>query len=150
MREVGRPLRAQETSALSEAEPEEEDQGARSPEEGVEATGPGKALQRLRHCRMAGRDRSDVVEAVRASADLREIVSEYLPLKKSGGAKYRALCPFHTEKTPSFWFDADKQLFYCFGCGAGGDIFKFLMLYEKMEFPEALRTLAVRYGIPIP
>jgi DNA primase len=99
---------------------------------------------------MAGRDRSDVVEAVRASADLREIISEYLPLKKSGGAKYRALCPFHTEKTPSFWVDADKQLFYCFGCGAGGDIFKFLMLYEKMEFPEALRTLAVRYGIPIP
>ncbi len=99
---------------------------------------------------MGGRDRSDVVEAVRASADLRQIVSDYLPLKKSGGAKYRALCPFHTEKTPSFWVDADKQLFYCFGCGAGGDVFKFLMLYEKMEFPEALRTLAGRYGIPIP
>ena len=98
---------------------------------------------------MAVRDRSDVVEVVRAAADLREIVSDYIPLKKSG-AKYRALCPFHTEKTPSFYVDADKQLFYCFGCGAGGDVFKFLMLYEKMEFPEALKTLAGRYGITLP
>ncbi|HEX9426453.1 MAG TPA: DNA primase [Candidatus Polarisedimenticolia bacterium] len=98
---------------------------------------------------MGGRDRSDVVEVVRASADLREIVSNYIPLKKSG-AKFRALCPFHTEKTPSFWVDADKQLFYCFGCGVGGDVFKFVMLYEKMEFPEALKMLAGRYGIPLP
>lgn len=97
---------------------------------------------------MAVRDRADTVEAVRAAADLREIVSDYIPLKKSG-ARFRALCPFHTEKTPSFYVDADKQLFYCFGCGAGGDVFKFLMLYEKMEFPEALRTLAGRYGITI-
>ncbi len=87
---------------------------------------------------------------MRAQADLRSIVSDYLPLKKSTGSKYRALCPFHTEKTPSFYVDADKQLFYCFGCGTGGDVFKFLMLYEKLEFPEALRTLAVRYGIPMP
>ena len=99
---------------------------------------------------MGARDKSDVVETVRASADLREIVSDYLPLKKSGGSKYRALCPFHTEKTPSFYVDADKQLFYCFGCGVGGDVFKFLMLYEKVEFPEALRTLAGRYGIQMP
>src|SRR6266571_4692164 len=99
---------------------------------------------------MGARDKSDVVETIRASADLREIVSDYLPLKKSGGSKYRALCPFHTEKTPSFYVDADKQLFYCFGCGVGGDVFKFLMLYEKVEFPEALRTLAGRYGIQIP
>jgi len=86
---------------------------------------------------------------VRSRADLREIISDYLPLKKSG-SRYRALCPFHAEKTPSFYVDAEKQLFYCFGCGAGGDVFKFLMLYEKLEFPEALRTLAARYGIPMP
>jgi DNA primase len=98
---------------------------------------------------VVARDRTDVVEAVRAAADLREIVSGYLPLKKSG-ARYRALCPFHPEKTPSFYVDADKQLFYCFGCGAGGDVFKFLMLYEKMEFPEVLRSLAGRYGITVP
>jgi len=98
---------------------------------------------------VGGRDRTDVVEAVRAAADLRDVISDYLPLKKSG-SRYRALCPFHTEKTPSFYVDADKQLFYCFGCAAGGDVFKFLMLYEKMEFPEALKTLAARYGIPLP
>lgn len=98
---------------------------------------------------MGGRDRTDVVEAVRAQADLRSIVSDYLPLKKSG-TKYRALCPFHSEKSPSFYVDADKQLFYCFGCGTGGDVFKFLMLYEKLEFPEALKSLAARYGIAVP
>jgi DNA primase len=98
---------------------------------------------------VGGRDRTDVVEAVRAQADLRSIVSDYLPLKKSG-AKYRALCPFHSEKSPSFYVDADKQLFYCFGCGTGGDVFKFLMLYEKLEFPEALKSLAARYGITVP
>jgi DNA primase len=98
---------------------------------------------------VGGRGGTDVVETVRASADLREIVSEYIPLKKSG-ARFRALCPFHTEKTPSFYVDADKQLWYCFGCGIGGDVFKFLMLYEKQEFPEVLRTLAARYGIQMP
>ncbi len=98
---------------------------------------------------MGGKDRTDVVESVRARADLRDIVSDYLPLKKSG-SRYRGLCPFHAEKTPSFYVDAEKQLFYCFGCGAGGDVFKFLMLYEKLEFPEALRALADRYGIAIP
>jgi len=91
-----------------------------------------------------------VVEAVRAQADLSQIVSDYVPLKKSTGSKYRGLCPFHTEKTPSFYVDADKQLFYCFGCGTGGDVFKFLMLYEKLEFPEALKSLAARYGISMP
>jgi DNA primase len=99
---------------------------------------------------MGGKDRTDVVEAVRAQADLCSIVSEYLPLKKSTGSKFRGLCPFHAEKTPSFYVDADKQLFYCFGCSTGGDVFKFLMLYEKLEFPEALKRLAARYGIPIP
>ena len=96
-----------------------------------------------------GKPRSDAVETVRSRADLREIVSEYVPLKKSG-SRYRANCPFHAEKTPSFYVDADKQLFYCFGCGAGGDVFKFLMLHEKWEFPEALRSLARRYGVTLP
>jgi DNA primase len=86
---------------------------------------------------------------VRSSADIREVIAGYVPLKKMGG-RFRGLCPFHNEKTPSFYVDGVKQLFYCFGCGTGGDVFKFLMLYEKMEFPEALRTLAKRYGIPVP
>jgi len=95
------------------------------------------------------RSDEDFLEKVRASLDIREIVAGYLPLKKVGG-RYRGLCPFHTEKTPSFHVDAGKQLFYCFGCGTGGDAFKFLMLYEKVDFPEALRLLARRYGIPLP
>ena len=95
------------------------------------------------------RQKGDALEAVRAAADLREFVSEYVQLKKSG-ARYRGLCPFHSEKTPSFYVDADKQLFYCFGCGVGGDVFKFLMLLEKLEFREALKVLAARYGIELP
>ena len=95
------------------------------------------------------RSDEDFLEKVRASLDIREIVAGYLPLKKVGN-RYRGLCPFHTEKTPSFHVDAGKQLFYCFGCGTGGDAFKFLMLYEKVDFPEALRLLARRYGIPLP
>ncbi len=95
------------------------------------------------------RDRSDAVEAVRSRADLREIVSEYVPLKKSG-TRLRANCPFHAEKTPSFYVDPDKQLFYCFGCGAGGDVFRFLMLHEKWDFPETLRSLARRYAVSLP
>jgi DNA primase len=98
---------------------------------------------------VAGGDRSDAVEAVRAAADLYEVVSEYVALKKSG-ARWRGLCPFHTEKTPSFYVDPDKQLYYCFGCSSGGDVFKFLMQYEKLEFPEALRSLAARYNVTLP
>ena len=98
---------------------------------------------------MPSRSDEEFLEKVRASADIREIVAGYLPLKKVG-ARYKGLCPFHTEKTPSFHVDAAKQLFYCFGCGTGGDAFKFLMLYEKVDFPEAVRLLARRYGIPLP
>jgi DNA primase len=94
-------------------------------------------------------NRFDAVEAVRAAADLHEVVSGYVALKKSG-TRWRGLCPFHQEKTPSFYVDADKQLYYCFGCGTGGDVFKFLMLYEKLDFPEALKSLATRYGVTIP
>ncbi|HZN03635.1 MAG TPA: DNA primase, partial [Candidatus Polarisedimenticolia bacterium] len=86
---------------------------------------------------------------MRAAADLFEVVSEYVALKKSG-ARWRGLCPFHQEKTPSFYVDPDKQLYYCFGCSSGGDVFKFLMLYEKLEFPEVLRSLASRYNVTLP
>lgn len=98
---------------------------------------------------MSSVNRFDAVEAVRAAADLHEVVSGYVALKKSG-TRWRGLCPFHQEKTPSFYVDADKQLYYCFGCGTGGDVFKFLMLYEKLDFPEALKSLATRYGVALP
>jgi DNA primase len=91
----------------------------------------------------------DLVEKVRKSVDIVTLISESVPLKKSG-RKYRGLCPFHSEKTPSFYIDETKQLFYCFGCGTGGDTFKYVMLRENVEFPEAVRLLARRAGIAVP
>jgi len=91
----------------------------------------------------------DLVEKVRSSIDIVSVVSESVSLKKSG-RKYRGLCPFHNEKTPSFYVDELKQLFYCFGCSTGGDTFKFVMLREGVSFPEALRFLAKRAGIAVP
>lgn len=89
------------------------------------------------------------VDEVRAAADLVSLVSSYLTLRRSGN-RLKGLCPFHQEKTPSFYVDEAKQLFYCFGCGKGGDAFKFLMLHEKVEFVEAARLLGERHGIRPP
>ena len=77
-----------------------------------------------------------------------EVISSYFPLKRAG-ANFRALCPFHKEKTPSFNVNPPKQIWHCFGCGAGGDVFKFVMQYENLEFPDAVRRLAERAGIRI-
>ena len=66
------------------------------------------------------------------------------------GSRLKGLCPFHHEKTPSFSVDPQMQLFYCFGCQAGGDAFKFVMLYEKLDFPESVEFLAKRWGVPLP
>lgn len=93
--------------------------------------------------------RQDFVETVRQSGDIVQLISDYVPLKKAG-TRYKGLCPFHQEKSPSFSVDSDRQLFYCFGCQTGGDIFRFVQLYEKLEFPEALEFLARRWGVPIP
>lgn len=89
------------------------------------------------------------VDEVRAAADLVGLLSSYLTLRRSGN-RLRALCPFHQEKTPSFYVDEAKQLFYCFGCGKGGDAFKFVMLQEKVDFKEAVQLLGERYGIRPP
>src|SRR5436309_11923907 len=91
----------------------------------------------------------DFVDRVRSAADIVRTVGEYVPLRKAG-RRHVGLCPFHAEKTPSFSVDEQKQLFYCFGCGAGGDVFKFVMLHEKLEFPEALKLLAEKNGIELP
>lgn len=91
----------------------------------------------------------ELVEAVRNAGDLVQFVSDYVPLKKTG-RRWSGLCPFHQEKTPSFSVDPERQLFYCFGCQAGGDLFRFVELYEKVDFAEAVRTLARRWGVPIP
>ena len=87
-------------------------------------------------------------QEVRARASIVEVVSDYVTLKKAG-QNYSGLCPFHSEKTPSFSVNEEKGVFYCFGCQAGGDVFKFLMLYDGLTFPESIERLAERYGIPI-
>lgn len=88
------------------------------------------------------------VDEVRAAADIVRIVSDYVQLRK-GGTNLKGLCPFHQEKTPSFSVSPAKQVFYCFGCGKGGDVFKFVMLIENLSFPEALRRVAEKVGIAL-
>ena len=90
-----------------------------------------------------------VIAQVRSAADIVDIVSQVTPLKLAGKS-YKGLCPFHREKTPSFHVDRDKGLFYCFGCGTGGDVFKFLTLTERFTFPEAVEHVAARVGIDLP
>jgi len=91
----------------------------------------------------------DAVEQIRQRASIVEIASQYTSLKKRG-SRFIGLCPFHSEKTPSFMVDEDKQLFHCFGCGAGGDIFTLIMEKESLSFPEAVRYLAEKYNIELP
>ena len=90
-----------------------------------------------------------VIAQVRSAADIVDFVSQVTPLKLAGKS-YKGLCPFHREKTPSFHVDRGKGLFYCFGCGAGGDVFKFLSLTERFTFPEAVEHVASRVGIELP
>jgi len=91
----------------------------------------------------------DVISQVIERCDISEIVSEYLPLKKAG-RNFKACCPFHHEKTPSFVVNRDKQIFHCFGCGVGGNVVSFVMQHEHMDFPTALRVLAQKVGIDVP
>ena len=91
----------------------------------------------------------EFVAAVRNAGDIVRLVSDYVPLKPAG-TRLKGLCPFHHEKTPSFSIDPNLQLFYCFGCQAGGDAFKFVMLYEKLDFSESVEFLAKRWGVSLP
>lgn len=90
----------------------------------------------------------DQVTQVREKIDIVALLSEYIPLKKTG-ANFKAPCPFHSEKSPSFVVSPERQIWHCFGCGKGGDVFTFLMDYEHVDFPEALRDLAKRAGITL-
>jgi len=89
------------------------------------------------------------LDEVRNAVNIVSLVSEYVALKKRG-RNFVARCPFHTEKTPSFNVNEEKQIFMCFGCGLGGDVFKFVMQIEHLSFPEAVRFIAERYGIKLP
>jgi DNA primase len=91
----------------------------------------------------------EIIEEVRSRNDIVDLISTYVPLKKKGSS-YFGLCPFHNEKSPSFSVSRDKQMYYCFGCGAGGNVFTFLMEYENFSFPEALKYLAERAGMELP
>jgi len=89
------------------------------------------------------------IDDLKLQADIVTVVQEYVPLKRVGNT-FKGLCPFHSEKTPSFHVNRDKGFFHCFGCGAGGDVFKFLELHEKVGFVDAVRLLAQRFGMTVP
>ena len=89
------------------------------------------------------------IDDLRLQANIVQVVQDYVPLRRAG-TKYKGLCPFHSEKTPSFHVDPEKGFFHCFGCHAGGDVFKFLELHEKVAFPDAVRMLAQKFGVALP
>lgn len=90
-----------------------------------------------------------VLDEIQNRCDIAEVIASYIPLKRAG-INFKASCPFHKEKTPSFMVSPTKQIYHCFGCGAGGNVFSFVMKYEKVEFPDAVRTLAERAGVELP
>ncbi len=92
--------------------------------------------------------KKEIIEKVKEGIDIVELISEYVPIKKQG-RRYRGLCPFHLEKNPSFYVDPERQIFHCFGCGEGGTALSFLIKYEKITFPEAVKILAERTGIKL-
>jgi DNA primase len=91
---------------------------------------------------------SEIIEQIAAANDIVEVIGSYFPLKRAG-ANFKALCPFHQEKTPSFVVSPSRQTFHCFGCGTGGSVFRFVMDYEHIDFPAVVRKLAARAGITV-
>jgi DNA primase len=91
---------------------------------------------------------SEMIEQIAAANDIVDVIGSYFPLKRAG-ANFKALCPFHQEKTPSFMVSPSRQTFHCFGCGAGGSVFRFIIDYEHTDFPSAVRKLAARAGITV-
>src|SRR5258706_5069899 len=89
------------------------------------------------------------IDDLKHQADIVVVIQDYVSLKQTG-ATYKGLCPFHDEKTPSFHVNRDKGFFHCFGCQAGGDVFKFLELHEKVGFADAVKLLAQRFGVALP
>ena len=91
----------------------------------------------------------DIIEEVRTRNDIVDVISGYVKLQRKGSS-YFGLCPFHNEKSPSFSVSPGKQMYYCFGCGAGGNVYTFLMEYENYSFQEAVKVLAGRAGVKLP
>ena len=93
---------------------------------------------------------SDFAQTVKQQADIVKVIESYIRLRKAGAQRFTGLCPFHKEKTPSFSVHAGQQFFYCFGCQASGDVFSFVGKIENVGFPEAVRIVAQKCGIPLP
>ncbi|MBO5620789.1 MAG: DNA primase, partial [Butyrivibrio sp.] len=91
----------------------------------------------------------EIIEEVRSRNDIVDVIGQYVHIQKKG-ANYFGLCPFHNEKSGSFSVSGQKQMFYCFGCGAGGNVITFLMKYDNLSFQEAVKQLADRAGIKLP
>jgi len=98
---------------------------------------------------MPGRIPQAFIDELIARADIVEVIGSRVALKKAG-REYKACCPFHNEKTASFWVSPDKQFYHCFGCGAHGTALGFLMQYDQLPFPEAVEDLAGRLGLTVP
>ena len=98
---------------------------------------------------MAGYISDEKITEIRERANIVDVISDYLSLKKVGN-NYKGLCPFHSEKTPSFMVNEQKQIFHCFGCNTGGNVFNFIMKMDHLSFPEVVRGLAERYGVNLP
>jgi DNA primase len=92
----------------------------------------------------------DFAHTVKQQADIVRVVGEYVKLKKAGAQNFSGLCPFHQEKTPSFSVHATRQFYHCFGCGVSGDVFSFVQKLEGITFPEAVRLVAQKVGVPLP
>ena len=91
----------------------------------------------------------EIIEEVRTKNDIVDVIGSYVKIQKKGSS-YFGLCPFHNEKSPSFSVSGHKQIYYCFGCGAGGNVISFIMNYENYTFPEAVKFLAERAGVTLP
>ena len=92
----------------------------------------------------------EIIEEIRSRCEIAEFIGNYVQLKRSGTSSFTGLCPFHQEKTPSFHVEGKWQRYHCFGCGKDGDVFKFVMEHDNISFPDAVRQLAQRCGVPLP
>jgi DNA primase len=98
---------------------------------------------------VAGRIREEDIAEVREKARIDDVVSTYVTLRSAGGGNFKGLCPFHDEKSPSFNVTPSRQVYYCFGCGAGGDVIKFVMEMDGLGFSETVERLAEKYGVQL-
>ena len=92
----------------------------------------------------------EIIKEIEDKADVVDLIGSYIKLKRAGNGRFKALCPFHEEKTPSFVVSTDRQMFHCFGCGKGGNVFRFVMDREGVDFPNAVHMVAERYNVTIP